>query len=426
MFSKIKRSSFIKNLSKLIFGSVFAQIITLISTVFIVRLFTAEAIGEYAIVIALTQIVSVFLSLKYELSIMNSGNDKEAYATTIAIFAVVFILSLVGMGAFLLISPNFELPEYLVQNKYVIFLIFTISTLVNVLSKHLNRLKLYSVLSLKPVLQSVIINVSQISFGAMTVFSDSRGLMYGYLLGSICSFSFFSFYMFHQNKKHLTNIKLSELIRLLLKFRNFPLYNIPNGLLSKATAELPIFLLNLTFGTQVVGYFSLTRRVLSQPIKTVSSNIGLIFHQKVGEFFHGRSRGLKRLTFKTIFLLIAIVIPFAIIILVFGKDIFQVLFGEVWITSAEYAVYLLPLIVCRFVTSPIASIYLVSNRSGELLVVNFGRLILSALGFYIGYSTGSVECAILLYSSFAAVGYILNLMRLIYLSNYYEVQKHAA
>ena len=120
MLLKIKSNNFIRNLSKLILGGVAAQIITLGCTIFIVRLFTVEAFGEYAIVISLAQILPIVLSLRYELSLMNAGSDHEAYVTTVAILFVVLILSIFGAMLVYLIGPTLGLPAFLFDNIEVI------------------------------------------------------------------------------------------------------------------------------------------------------------------------------------------------------------------------------------------------------------------------------------------------------------------
>ena len=419
---RLRSSLFIKNLSKLIFGSTAAQLITIAFTIFIVRLYTPAAFGEYAVVFSMAQILPIFLTFRYELSIMNAITDRDAFITAVSIIFLVFALSIV-LGSLLLVAVHhFQLPNFIVLNIKAILSISVLSALITVLAKYLNRLKHYSIISFRLFSQSVVVNVLQFAIGFLLVSPDSSGLIYGYLGGLIFSFCIFSYVVVKENKTDFATINILDLKGALFNNRKIAIYNLPNGLLSKATAELPVFLLSMSFGSQIVGYFVLTRRVLSQPIYIVSKNIGLIFHQTAGTHFNKKLIGLSRLTNQTTLLLLCIIAPFSIMILFFSRDLFYIMFGEGWVTSAEYAILLLPLIIGRFIVSPIANIYLLSDRSDTFLYINIARLMLATFGFYLGYIMGSAESSIMLYSIFTFIFYVFTLIHLFRLSNYYERQ----
>ena len=72
------QTGFAANVSKLIFGSIFAQGIGVLIAPIVARLFAPEAFGVAALFASITSIIGVLACLRYELSIVLPKTDEEA------------------------------------------------------------------------------------------------------------------------------------------------------------------------------------------------------------------------------------------------------------------------------------------------------------------------------------------------------------
>jgi O-antigen/teichoic acid export membrane protein len=71
-------SPFASDILKLVSGTAFAQIITILASPILTRLYSPEAFGFLAIFISITSIVGVIACMRYELAIMLPKSDEKA------------------------------------------------------------------------------------------------------------------------------------------------------------------------------------------------------------------------------------------------------------------------------------------------------------------------------------------------------------
>ena len=71
-------SPFASDILKLVSGTAFAQIITILASPILTRLYSPEAFGFLAIFISITSIIGVIACMRYELAIMLPKSDEKA------------------------------------------------------------------------------------------------------------------------------------------------------------------------------------------------------------------------------------------------------------------------------------------------------------------------------------------------------------
>jgi len=98
ILNKIGQTPFTKNILVLMSGTTTAQIISLLVTPILTRLFSPEEFGNYALFITITSILSILISLRYELAIMLPKEEKDARS----IVKLSLIISLI-ISSFLII-----------------------------------------------------------------------------------------------------------------------------------------------------------------------------------------------------------------------------------------------------------------------------------------------------------------------------------
>jgi len=73
-----RSSSFAGDVLKLVTGTTIAQIITIVASPILTRLYGPEAFGFFALFTSITSIIGVIACIRYELAIMLPKSDEEA------------------------------------------------------------------------------------------------------------------------------------------------------------------------------------------------------------------------------------------------------------------------------------------------------------------------------------------------------------
>lgn len=191
---------------------------------------------------------------------------------------------------------------------------------------------------------------------------------------------------------------------LLRRFRHFPQWRLPAGLLNATITQFPLWIFSHVFGPAAVGQFSLTQRVFNAPTAMLGSAITDVFQREAGLAL--RTRGECRPEFRRFAaLLFGIAIVIAGIVAWFGPGLFAWAFGEPWRPAGELARWLTPLFLLRFVLSPLTALLILASRAGLDLALQIWLLIGSAAAWVTALHTGSVAATITVLTAAVAVFY---------------------
>lgn len=185
----------------------------------------------------------------------------------------------------------------------------------------------------------------------------------------------------------------------------------PSAIMNTASLQMPVLLLGTFFTTGIVGFFSLSHRVISMPMSLIGSSIGQVFFQKSAEVKNDKE-ALKNLTLNTYKKLFKLgIVPFAVMT-IFGDVIFAFVFGKEWIVAGEYVQILAIWILFLFIHSPITSLFSVLEKQKEAMIVNIVILLSRILVISItAYFYSDAYITIICYS---ILGILLNLYILFY------------
>jgi O-antigen/teichoic acid export membrane protein len=97
--------------------------------------------------------------------------------------------------------------------------------------------------------------------------------------------------------------------------------------------------------------------------------VGDTFKNRAGKEFH-RTGSCRNIYDKTLAILLLFGGPFFILTLVYAPDLFAVLLGEQWRESGRMSRLIAPMLIARFVSNPLRSIYLLRSAQRELLLAS--------------------------------------------------------
>lgn len=365
LINKLKNfytSEFVINVSTLMSGTVISQIIPFLVAPIISRLYYPE---DYALVAAynsITVLLTIVATGMYSSALMIDKTDQEAINTASAALLVTASITVISFIIFLLFN---ETIAKLTKNNNINFWLYLIPLTVfftggyQTLNMWNNRLKRYKRLATNRVMQTVVSSGATLLFGLLSY--HSTGLMVSLLLGQMFSFILLFYQTFYDDRHLYKEISLEKIKSSFVKHCDFPKYNMPQGFLDGFRESSIVWIISNFFNQNFLGYFSFTMNYLNKPIQIFSDAIGQVFYEK-GSKIINEGKELKGFIQKLIKILTIISLPFIIIILFFGKEIFIVIFGVNWFISGQFATYLVLFIAFKIIFSPISSLHLILKK----------------------------------------------------------------
>lgn len=359
-FKSIK-SEFVKNVLVVITGTAVSQIIALAVTPILTRSYSPKDFGVLLIYMSILTIVGSISTGKYERVILLLKSEIEIKRIVLICFltsiGISLILLLILMTCKWAIIKYLSFEDSLYNWLFSIPFLLVIYSLNIVFSTLLNYQKKYKTLSMAKViktLSSIIVSLSCIFF-----LKDARGL----ILGEISGYTFSLVFVFYSNSNFLTLKKnvLDGLKKIAIRYKEFPIYNIPSDFINITSAQMPAFFLTTYFGTGVTGFYSLMKRVLDAPVNLLSTSILEIFRQKAAQQYieNGNCKSLFIKTSRSLFLIS--IIPF-ILLFLFSPQIFSFLFGKEWAIAGQYSRIFSVYYCFKFISSPLSYMFYIAEK----------------------------------------------------------------
>lgn len=355
---QLLKSELLKSASVLITGAVIAQLISILLRPVLTRLYTPESLGLYGVYLSIVGIIFVLSSLKYDDAILLPRSDKEStnllglslilnFLINLIIFLLVMLLGK-KLISFLGLPPNFP-----VVILYIIPFGAFLFSCYQSLNTWLIRKKRYYSVSFNKLLRRSSEGASQLIFALFKAFN---GLIFSDIIGQAACVSTVAI----QTKKSGLNLKLVSLTKIKYvakKYSEFPKFNLVPSIMSTCSYLLPIIFINKYFSSESAGFFDTSKLLLSIPLAFITSSLSSVVLQKVSEKYNNRTSFLAELKPVLVMVLLIAVVEVFIIIL-FGENIFRIIFGEKWITSGVISRILVWSFAFNFVVSSFTSIFI--------------------------------------------------------------------
>ena len=264
-----------KNITKISTGTVIGQVISIVTLPVITRLYGAEIIGTWTVINSMANIVQNICDLGLSNSLMVCGEDEIDELHTI-VMRITFFLSL--LLSFIVFLYYMYLGEGLKYSLTICFFLaayaFTLRE-INTCYIILNRNKKYDILMKNPMIRFTGSSIIAISLGVIGW--KSLGYFIGTMMGQILT-------LLHM-KRFLPKIKkvptLSCYHATISKYKNFVKYQMPASIMVTLRTELPNILIGALFGNTMLGYFSISQKLLTIPVTFLGQSLGKLFYQTI-------------------------------------------------------------------------------------------------------------------------------------------------
>lgn len=405
-------NEFIKHVLTLITGSSAAQIIPIAITPILTRIYSPDDFGAFALFIGISSIIGIIVTGRYELAINLPKEDEEAF------HLVMVSLFLTCMSCVLLLVVIFIWGQYILeifgkQKMKNLFYLMPIYILLigvyRILDYWSFRKKYYKQVSVNRIVQRSFVGTTQLGFSYLSLSFKNIGLVAGEVVGQFVSSLFMIKFLWKKNSVLFAHFSLNQLIFLAKKYQNFPKYAIAAYGMNIASSQVAIILLDLFFGTGVVGFFALTDRVLRGPFSIIGTAIRDVFRQKASEEYASTSNCyiLYKYTFiKLIIISSGLFIPLFFIL----PSVFEFIFGSEWKEAGNYAQIMTPMVALQFISHPLSAMFMISQKQRIDFVLQGILLLGVSLSFLLGMYLPDPKMIIKIFCVFTGGWYILNIV----------------
>lgn len=377
IYNRIMSSHFLKSVLTLSSGVVIAQAINFICTPIIGRLYTPAEIGDYTLITSNATVIGAFVCLGMMTALIIPETDKESRSLCKLVSFWTLILTTLVIIVLFFSSPVYKIFELegITYNiglitlwTYVIF-----NTLYNICYAYVNRLKMYKVMFWNPIIGAGINMGVSIALGFTGI-----GFI-GYAVANILSFIFNVIHLVrHANPFVREQISANSYKQLTLKYRRFPLFQMPANLIANVGVQMPVWTIKAIYGAGALGMYSMTMRILALPSTLLATPINRVYFQEASQKYN-KGEDIGEFSFKILEANIKIAIIPIMIIVIFGQQLFSLFLGAEWAEAGAYASILGIYQLILFCNSCLSGDFVIINKNSWNLISAIATLIIQAI-----------------------------------------------
>lgn len=371
-------SEFNKNVFTLMIGTTIAQIVPVIISPILTRLYTPEDFGVFALFLSITMMIGSIANGRYELAIVLPKKDEDAINIATFSFIITCIISIMLFCLVLLFNESLTLVlrnEKISIWLYFIPIVVFLTGLFNVLNYYNVRKKNYAELAKVNIIKSIILAVLQV------IVAYIKEGVYGLISGQIISQLFANTKLLKnilENKRLISKISKIKMIALARRYKDFPKYSLLATFANISSQQLINIFIPVFYNMATLGFYSLVQKILGMPTSLIGSAVGQVFLQQATQEKQQTGKIIK--SFKsTIKKLIYIGTPSFGIFFFIIEDICTFVFGEEWKIVGEYARILTPLFFIRFISATLSLTLIIFEKQKSELMINILLLITTLL-----------------------------------------------
>lgn len=359
----------LKNTALIASSSIVGNLILIVTTPIITRLYSPEEFGDFSLFISLVTIISVIASLKFETLI---PFQKSNYQARNILYASVFVLiiGVLFLGIFLVafekgIKSTFENYDSIIP---ILGLLTILSLgLVNIFTQKLARDGDFVKIAQVRIIQPVAATASQVLLAYSPL--SSIGLIFGQVISRIISLVPLSkTIQSHKIQRIFRARYIKRTPRLIKPYLNHSFHLSVAGFANSLSANVPIILFGLLYNNYTVGLYGLALRLMISPISLCSS---ALTQAMLGEFSKTDSleklQGMISRTTKWL----AVMITPSMILLISNIDwVVPLLFGDDWSEASYLILILSPWMIAIFVGAALQNVAIYFSKQKSISIYN--------------------------------------------------------
>lgn len=400
-----KENSVIKNLSIYIGSNVIGQMIGILVSPILTRIFSPEAYGIQSIYLAFISMLCVASTLSYHNAVVVSEKHEEMNVIALS-FIILFIFTLsicilliCGKNSFLIFLNCEEIIPY---SFLIPISVFCISSY-NILNQYAIKYKTFSLISKTKIRQNLCGNTVKILLGLLNF--GTIGLLIGNVFAqSVGVIGLLKYYVINI-KKYKQKYTTQGIIQAAKRYRKFAYISTPCNYIYTLGSQIPILMLSILFGKNVSGYYGLAYNIVFLPCNLIGLALSQVFFAEIAE--KRRESGIisyiNTIIKKTFFLAL---IPF-VCVGVISPYLFNFIYGKDWILAGEFARILAIQSFFYFLILPVNKVFEIFQKQQYDLFFNILRIFVLILIFFCAKKVGlNAKQTMFVFSVFGGLLYV--------------------
>ncbi len=398
-----------RGVAVLIGGTTVAQIIVVVSSPVLTRLYTPSDVGVYSVATSILSALIVVSCLRYEMAIPLPLSDVGA-ANVLALALLTTVgMSLAAGVALWVVGPS-VLAFFGASVLGPYLLLMTLGQLgggvVLALTLWAVRTKAFSAIAATRLTQSGTLVATQVGLGLLGL--GAPALLLGAVVGSVTGSSRLARAAWRMHAAALRQASPRGIVDAAQRYRRFPLFGAPSILLNTLGLQAPLLFMVALYGTSVGGQYALADRICGLPVTLVAAAVGQVFMGEAARLAREEPGAMLGLFWRTTRSLARTAVgPFALMAVV-APFLAGLVFGENWHDAGLFVAILAPMYFLQLVMSPTGSALDVLERQDLTLFREVLRLCLVGGAILIAAAAGlpavGAVCAL---SAAACVTYVL-------------------
>ena len=382
--------SLAKDFMTLLSGRLSSQLILVLSTPILTRLYAPEDFGLVSLVSSITQIPIIYLMGRLDQAVPQSRDDEEAgrlaalafgFACVITVFCL--LLSFLGKAWLVEHYDSHELPHIL-MTAIVLFIPVSLSKIGKQWAAYRER---HGVTASADVLGMLCQRGLPLAFFVLI-----GGGPWSLFLGQAFAFVTTALVFFSRlGRDCIQQLCFTPklLWKTLIEYKNFPLFLGASSLIDVSMWSLVSILLGDFFGLAAIAWYGQAYALLFLPISLLNQSSSNIFYPKLAQA-RDKQDDLNRLAKIMTNLSFDLSLYPLFILLPLAPQLWGILLGESFQMSGEIAQFLVPMAVVNMTFSPLSLVVNVFHQQKAFFKQSVAQHSLRILAFYSGCLYGNI------------------------------------
>ncbi len=376
------QNPFFKNVSILASGPIIGQLIVVLASPILTRLFSVESFGVLAVFISVTTVLALFSTGRYELAIVLPKESSNALKLVKLILNIALVVSLILLLLIVILKNLFQINDltgFLNNNSaYIAPLYIFFVAFFSALNYWHQREKRYKIITFAYALQVIANTAISLLLG---FFKVENGMIWGLVIGMMIA----SLYLLsHQRTLINSVVAEKDILQVARKYKSFPRYMTLSDLSLNANQQLTPILFSVFYSTTIVGHYSLANKMLRLPNIIIAGSIANVFRNEAIDELreHGNCICLYKSTFKR---LLFLSFPVYLSLFIISPWAFEFFFGSNWTTAGMFARILSFFLFIEFIATPLNTLFYVREKQRKLMFLQTLNFCMSVGMIFIGY-----------------------------------------
>ncbi|MBK8451894.1 MAG: hypothetical protein WAQ53_09255 [Thiofilum sp.] len=372
----------------LITGDFLNQLTIILSFPILIILYTPQDIGYCGEFLSYLSLLSILVTLGYDLAIINPDKNKSfIYFQASIQFSLInsLIVSLIFLIFFN--ELDFFSDNMLILSAWVYSIIFLIGLIFTSLYSPIRYFYLTNNKA-NDVSQATIHHSLIRVFVLIGVYYTNLGWI-GIVLSEIISKGYFVIFLFLRrgNITKNTSFKNQSIIEIFKKNYQYPFFVMPSSFIDTFATLAPLFFITYLYKThEYTGLFFLATKIIYTPINLLSKSFSDIFHiaissymkeseKKIISFFHSSF-------IKILLISLLIYLPLGSLAVI----TIPIFVSDMWKDLGLLIFILIPIALGKALTSILGRAILISKKRSIKFIVDLTRLVLPLTSLYLGHT----------------------------------------